>query len=94
MSDETLQYSPETKAILEAIAEVEKRINGRMDKIEEDIRLQSMSADSRFDRLESIALEAKSISLMARSQMTILTEEVRAWSKEIHQLQSDLTLQK
>jgi hypothetical protein len=38
---------------------------------------------ARFDQLEAIALEAKSIALITRSQVTILTEEIRNERKSL-----------
>lgn len=75
---EDLQKDVETKF---------ENVDKRFQRLEEHLRLQFMSVDARFDQMESIGLEAKSIPLMSRSQLTILTEEVRAWSREVHDLQ-------
>lgn len=37
---------------------------------------------ARFDQLEAIVLDGKSIALQTRSQLTILTEEVRQMKRE------------
>ena len=76
MSDETLQQNP----VLEAIADLSKSINERSVAIEnqlEIVREGIVRNSVRFDQLEAIALDAKSIALITRSQLTILTEELR-----------------
>lgn len=63
MTDEALEQTTETNPVLQAIAELSKKIDG----IENQLEAVH----------EAIALDAKSIALMTRSQLTILTEEVR-----------------
>jgi hypothetical protein len=76
MSDETLRQNP----VLQAIADLSKSINERFLAIEnqlEIVREDIVHNSARFDQLEAIALDAKSIALITRSQLTILTEELR-----------------
>ena len=88
-SDLTLEQpaQPDLNQILEAINNLQSDVDKRFERLEENLRLQFMSVDVRFDQMESIALEAKSIALMTRSHLTTLTEEARAWSREVHDLQ-------
>jgi hypothetical protein len=106
-SEETLKQ--ENSAVLKAIAELsrkidglensvnqkidalESRVNQKIDDLENRVNEKFAAADvqfeairkgivensARFDQLESIALDAKSIALIARSQLTILTEEIK-----------------
>lgn len=92
-SEETLNEDKLKRDILIAL----NGMNGKIDKIqanldsfkkETDIQLevirQGIVANSvRFDQLEVIALDAKSIALTARSQLTILTEEIKTSRKAL-----------
>jgi hypothetical protein len=49
----------------------------------EVVRRGIVENSARFDQLEAIALEAKSIALITRSQVTILTEEIRNERKSL-----------
>ena len=91
-NDETLEQIPEKGEILRAIEDLsnkldklEKSNNIQFESIEnqiEVVRSGIVHNDARFDRLESIALDAKSIALQTRSQLTILTEEIHQMKKE------------
>ena len=90
MTDETLEQFPERDAILKAIDDLGKSLSERIDNLErmnniqfEAIRRGIAENSARFDQLEAIALDAKSIALQTRSQLTILTEEVRQMKKEV-----------
>jgi predicted nuclease with TOPRIM domain len=75
----------------ERIDALENRVNKRIDDLEnrvnekfevadlqfEAIRKGIVENSARFDQLESVALDAKSIALIARSQLTILMEEIK-----------------
>lgn len=80
-SEETLKI-PEKDEIIQAIMKrfdsFEKNTNDQFEAIRRGIAENS----ARFDQLEAIALEAKSIALVTRSQLTILTEEVRRMRKD------------
>ena len=52
----------------------------------EYIRLQLMHLEVRMDRLEAMGYEALATAKHARANTTVLTEEVRAWGREIQQL--------
>lgn len=65
-----------------------ENVETKMDNEFEKIRLDFVSVDARFDRLEAIALASKATALLAKSQMTIMTEEVRAWAKDVLHLKS------
>ncbi len=69
-------------AILKAIADISRRLDAQ-DLQLEVIREGIVQNSARFDQLEAIALEAKSIALVTRSQLTILTEEMRQRNKQI-----------
>lgn len=94
MSDETLKHNPDTEAILQAIGELSvkiDRVEKRLDDLEKrldshDVQLEAIREgivhnSAGFDRLEAIALDAKSIALTARSQLTILTPGIRQSQK-------------
>ena len=84
-SDETLeQPTVENEPTLREVLDAISQLNKRFDKLEEEnnaqfeaIREGIVSNSARFDQLEALALEAKSIALINRSQLTILTEELR-----------------
>lgn len=92
-TDETLEQFPSGKndKVAEAINKLNENFSERMTRIEskidgykkesdaqfEAIRQGLVSNDARFDQLEALALEAKSIALVTRSQITILTEETK-----------------
>lgn len=83
-SEETLKHN---EPVLEAIAELSKRVDERLNGLEERlnkvdqqlevIREGIVHNSARFDQLEALAHDAKSIALIARSQLTILTEEIK-----------------
>lgn len=91
MTDEILEQSTVENKILQAIAELGKQLNERMDGLQNDldsykketniqfeaIRQGLVENSARFDQLEALSLEAKSIALVTRSRITILTEEVK-----------------
>ncbi|MGI9036780.1 MAG: hypothetical protein ACR2GD_12175 [Pyrinomonadaceae bacterium] len=53
----------------------------------EEIRLQMMSFDVRIDRIEALTHEVLNVAYNARADVKVLREEVRAWSKEVSDLQ-------
>lgn len=84
-SEETTERMPERNEILKAIADLSNKIdkmernnNAQFEAIREGIVYNS----ARFDHLEAIALDAKSIALSVRGQLTILTEEIHQMKKE------------
>jgi len=83
-SDETLPQ--DDSPILKAIAELAQKIDDYKKDTDaqfEAIRRGIAENSARFDQLEALALEAKSIALVTRSQLTILTEEVRQSRKSL-----------
>ncbi len=95
MNEETTM--PDNRTILKAIEDLDKSLNQRIDNLEKDIAERFKSADiqfeavrqgiaqnsASFDRMEATALEAKSIALITRSQLTILTEEIRQTNRSL-----------
>jgi archaellum component FlaC len=76
-SEETLKQND---PVLQAIADLSKRFDERLNKIDvqlEVIREGLVHNSARFDQLEALAHDAKSIALINRSQLTILTEEIK-----------------
>ena len=53
----------------------------------EQMRLQMMSFDVRIDRLEAASHELLNIAFNTRADVKVLREEVRAWSKDVAELQ-------
>ena len=85
MSDETLEQLSDRELLLNLtreFSELKKRLDGYEAQFEA-IRQGIAHNNARFDQLEAIALDAKSIALQTRSQLTILTEEVRQMKKEV-----------
>lgn len=74
MTEETLEMKNDIlKAINDRFDSLEKDIAERFRKVDaqlEVVREGIVHNDARFDRLEAIALDAKSIALTARSQLT------------------------
>ncbi len=90
-SEETLEQPTKNDVVLQAIADLSKKIdefqsenNKRFEAVDiqlEVIRQGIVANSVRFDQLEVISLDAKSIALTTRSQLTILTEEIRTSRK-------------
>ncbi len=91
-TEETLEQMPEKGELLKAIENLSNkfdRLENKFDRLEKDsnaqfeaIREGIVYNSAKFDRLEAISLEGKSISLTVRSQLTILTEEIHQMKKE------------
>ncbi len=89
------------KAILDLRSEMNSKIDGlqtdlngkidglrtEMDARFEDMRLQMMSFDVRIDRIEALTHEVLNVAFTARADVKVLREEVRAWAKDIADLQ-------
>lgn len=79
-SEETLKQND---SVLKAVAELAKRfdtVEERLNKIDQQlevIREGIVHNSARFDQLEALAHDSKSIALVTRSQLTILTEEIK-----------------
>lgn len=58
-----------------------------MDARFEDMRLQMSSFDVRIDRIEALTHEVLNVAFTARADVKVLREEVRAWAKDIADLQ-------
>lgn len=54
----------------------------------EEMRLQMMSFDVRIDRIEALTHEVLTVAYNARADVKVLREEVRAWAKEVVELQN------
>ena len=78
MTDETLEQSSNRELLFKLLKKFDN-FETQLEVIREGIAFNS----ARFDQLEAIALDAKSISLQTRSHLTILTEEVRRIKKEV-----------
>lgn len=67
-----------------------EQVNAGFEQIDtrlEDMRLQMMSFDVRIDRIEALTHEVLNVAYNARADVKILREEVRAWSKDVAELQ-------
>ena len=51
------------------------------------MRLQMMSFDVRIDRIEALTHEVLNVAYTARADVKVLREEVRAWAKDVADLQ-------
>ena len=78
MTDETLEQLSDRELLFKLLKRFDE-FETQLEVIREGITYNS----ARFDQLEAIALDAKSIALQTRSQLTILTEEVRQMKKEV-----------
>ena len=86
-SDETLKKSPETEAVLQAIAELSKtvgEISNKLDKLENFVTVQFNAVQegvaynsAKFDRLEAKFYEARSDISNMRADIKELTQAVR-----------------
>ena len=86
-SDETLKKSPETEAVLQAIAELSKNIaevSNKLDKLEKFVTVQFDAVQegvaynsAKFDRLEAKFYEARSDISNMRADIKELTQVVR-----------------
>ena len=81
---------PDNEQLLKAILNLQKEMNANFNRIDvrfEDMRLQMMSFDVRIDRLEASSHELLNIDYNARADVKVLREEVRAWAKDVMNLQ-------
>ncbi len=67
--------------------EVNQRFQGIDNRLEE-MRLQMMSFDVRIDRIEALTHEVLNVTYNARADVKVLREEVRAWAKDVVELQN------
>jgi hypothetical protein len=86
IADMLIAFREETNARLQALEE-------RVEQGFEQVRLQMLSVDVRIDRIESTAHEALSaaheslaVAKNTRADVKILTEEVRAWARDVQRL--------
>jgi hypothetical protein len=86
IADMLIEFREETNARLQALEE-------RVEQGFEQVRLQMLSVDVRIDRIESTAHEALSaahellaVAKNTRADVKILTEEVRAWARDVQRL--------
>lgn len=78
-------------ALENRVSRIETRLDALESRVErgfEHFRLQLMSMEVRMDRLEATGYEALATAKHARANTTVLTEEVRAWGREIQELKS------
>lgn len=81
---------PNNEQILNAINGLSGEIRNlrtEMDARFEDMRLQMMSFDVRIDRIEALTHEVLNVAYTARADVKVLREEVRAWAKDVAELQ-------
>lgn len=82
MNEETTeQQNPILKAIAELAQKIDdykKDTDAQLEVIREGIAFNH----ARFDQIEAISLDAKSVALQTRSHLIILTEEIRQMKKE------------
>jgi hypothetical protein len=72
---------------------MESRIGQLENRVEqgfEMIRLLMLSFDVRIERIEATGYESLSVAKNARADVRVLTEEVRAWAKEVLTLKGQL----
>jgi chromosome segregation ATPase len=70
-----------------------EQIDARFEKIDvrfEDIRLEMMSLDVRTDRVEALNHKILNVTIDNRADVKVLREEVRAWAKEVQNLERQL----
>lgn len=81
---------PNNEQILKAIIELRAEMNDKFERVDqkfEDMRLQMMSFDVRIDRIEALTHEVLNVAYHARADVKVLREEVRAWAKDVTNLQ-------
>jgi len=52
-----------------------------------DLRLQTIGCDVRIDRIEALTRKVLNVAYTARSDVRVLRQEVRAWAKNVAEMQ-------
>ena len=89
---------PNNQTLLEAIKNLHLEMNAKFEQVDsrfeqvdsrfEEMRLQMMSFDVRIDRIEALTHEVLNVAYNARADVKVLREEVRAWAKDVAELQN------
>lgn len=96
-NQETLRHDDGTNKILEAIGDLRREMNERLDsmdrrlfKLEKEVSEMKdlqLTFDVRLDRLESMAHESLQIAYGVRADVKVLPAEVAAWAEDVTDLQ-------
>lgn len=89
-----LEMRSEIGGLNNKIDNLRTELNHKIDNLQTEIdtrfegmRLQMMSFDVRIDRIEALTHEVLNVSYTARADVKVLREEVRAWAKDVAELQ-------
>lgn len=82
---------PNNQTLLDAINGLRQKMNAKFEQVDsrfEEMRLQMMSFDVRIDRIEALTHEVLNVAYNTRADVKVLREEVRAWAKDVAELQN------